>query len=140
MLKKTITYTDYNGQERTESFYFNLTKTELIEMDAAFEGGLGSLVEKIRERKDAKTLMEIFKDLIIRSYGEKSLDGKYFIKNQEVKDKFMSTEAYSELFMEMLTTNKAVEFVNGIVPKGIITNKDLKDAGITQLIQNPNQE
>lgn len=117
MLKKTITYTDYNGVERTEDFYFNLSKAELAEMELSANGGLAETFKRIIDAKDSKQLVAIFKDLVLRSYGEKSADGKRFIKSEEMRTAFSQTEAYSELFMELATNdNSAVEFVNGIVP------------------------
>ena len=118
MLKKTITYTDYNGVERTESFYFNFTKAEIAEMELSTEGGLGERIQKIIEAKDTPTLVKIFKKLILDAYGVKSDDGKRFIKSKELSDEFAQTEAYSNLFMELATnSDSASAFVNGIVPK-----------------------
>lgn len=117
MLKKTIKYTDFDGNERSEDFYFNLTKAEVTEMELSTEGGLSKTLQKIIDTKDSKRIMETFKDLILRSYGEKSPDGKRFIKNQELRDGFAQTEAYSELFMELAdNAEMAAAFVNGIVP------------------------
>lgn len=120
MYTKTITYTDYNGNERTESFYFNLTKAELSEMEYSVEGGMKSMLEKIIETKDPVKLVSMFKNLILKSYGEKSADGRRFIKNQEVLDNFTQTEAYSELYMLLSTdAEEAIAFVTGIVPKDL---------------------
>ena len=117
MLKKTITYTDYDGNERTEDFYFNLTKAEVAEMEMTHTGGMEKMLRKIVAEKDSKRIVEIFKDLILRAYGEKSADGKRFIKNQELRDSFAQTEAYSDLFMELATDAEAASaFVNGILP------------------------
>jgi hypothetical protein len=117
MLKKTITYTDFDGNERKEDFYFNLTKAEVAEMEMSTEGGLVKMIEKIVAAQDRKRIIELFKDLILNSYGEKSPDGKRFIKNQDLRDAFAQTEAYSELFMELATNAElAAAFVNGIVP------------------------
>ena len=117
MLKKTITYTDYDGNERTEDFYFNLTKAEVAEMEMSYTGGMEKMLRKIVAEKDSKRIVEVFKDLILRSYGEKSADGKRFIKNQELRDAFAQTEAYSELFMELASdAEAAAAFVNGILP------------------------
>jgi hypothetical protein len=88
MLKKTITYTDYNGVERTEDFYFNLNKAEILEMELSTEGGLQQMIEKIIAAQDMPALSKYFKDIILMSYGEKSPDGKRFIKNQEIRDAF----------------------------------------------------
>lgn len=117
MLKKTMTYVDFDGNERTEDFYFNLTKAEVTEMEMSTEGGLRNMLEKIVAAQDAKRIIEVFKDLILKAYGEKSPDGRKFIKNQELRDAFAQTEAYSDLFMELATkADAAANFVNGIIP------------------------
>jgi hypothetical protein len=118
MLKKTITYTDFNGVERTEDFYFNLTKAEIAEMELEIPGGMTAMIDRITKSQDTPSLIKLFKDLILRSYGKKSDDGRRFIKNQDVVDEFKDSEAYSELFMELATNADAASaFVNGIVPK-----------------------
>lgn len=128
MLKKTITYTDYDDVERTEDYYFNLSKAEIIMMDSSVVGGLKKRLEKIINGKDNVAIMEVFKDLIHRSYGEKSDDGKRFIKSEEISTAFEQTEAYSELVMELLSDpNNAASFVNGIFPKGLVGETDLKE-------------
>lgn len=120
MLRKTITYTDYNGTERTENFYFNLTKAELMEMELGTTGGFTEMVQNIVNAKDAPALIKIFKDLVLKAYGVKSADGKRFIKSDEIAAEFAQTEAYSILFMELATDDKAAsEFVNGIVPADV---------------------
>lgn len=120
MLKKTIKYRDYDGNEREETFYFNLSKAEVAEMELSVDGGLVKQIEKIVEEQDGKRIIEMFKDIILKSYGEKSPDGKRFVKNQELKDSFSQTEAYSELFMELATdAEAAAAFINGIVPTDI---------------------
>jgi len=117
MIKKTMTYTDYNGTERTEDHYFNLTKAEVMEMEMSTKGGLAEMINRIIAAQDQPSIIKIFKDLIIKSYGVKSPDGKRFIKNQEVIDEFVQTEAFSDLFMELATdADKAAEFINGVVP------------------------
>lgn len=127
MLKKTITYVDFDGNERTEDFYFHLTKAELTEWELSNNGGLTRLIHKIIAEKDQPKLVAIFKDIILKSYGEKSLDGKRFIKNQEVLDSFVQTEAYSQLFMELATdADAATTFINGIVPAAP-PNQDKKE-------------
>ena len=120
MLKKTMTYVDYNGTERTENFYFNLTKAEIMEMEMGTAGGLVEMINKIVDAKDAPAIINVFKELILKAYGEKSADGKRFIKSKEISDAFAQTEAYSELFMELATNaDKASEFVNGIIPANV---------------------
>ena len=117
MLKKTITYTDYNGNERTEDFYFNLTEAEIMEMEMSTAGGLAESIPRIVAAQDAPSIIKIFKDIVLKAYGVKSADGKRFIKNSAIREEFEQTEAYSKLFMELATDeDAAAEFVNGIVP------------------------
>ena len=118
MLAKTIKYTDYNGVERKETYYFNYSKAEIAEMELSTAGGLSEMIKKITEAQDGPSIMKLFKDIILGSYGVKSPDGKQFIKSDELSKQFSQTEAYSELFMELVTNaDAAAEFVNGIVPK-----------------------
>ena len=117
MLKKTITYTDYNGSERTEDFYFNLTKAEIMEMEMSTTGGLTEMINRIVAAQDAPAIISIFKELILKAYGGKSPGGKRFVKAKELATEFSQTEAYSQLFMELATNaDEASKFVNGIVP------------------------
>lgn len=117
MIKKTITYADYNGVERTEDFYFNLTKAEIMEMEMSTSGGLAEMITRIVAAQDAPAIIKIFKDLILKAYGVKSPDGKRFMKSKEISEEFEQTEAYSQLFMELVTnTDAASAFVNGIIP------------------------
>lgn len=120
MLKKTIKYTDYNGVERTEDFYFNLNKAEIMEMQLTTVGGLDAYLKKIVSAQDMPTLMRIFKDLVLKSYGVKSDDGRRFIKNDQLREEFEQTEAYSILYMELSTdADAAAAFVNGIIPADV---------------------
>ena len=120
MIKKTIPYTDYNGVERKEDFYFNLTKAEVMEMEMSTKGGLAEMIQRVVAAQDQTAIIKIFKDLIVKAYGVKSPDGKRFIKNEEVVAEFVQTEAFSELFMELATNaDAAAEFVNGIVPANL---------------------
>lgn len=117
MLKKTMTYEDYDGNKRTEDFYFNLTKAELTEMELSHDGGLVKMIETIISTQDNKRIIEVFKVLVLKAYGEKSPDGRRFKKSQEIIDSFAQTEAYSDLFMELAqNADSAAAFVNGIVP------------------------
>ncbi len=126
MLKKTIKFTDYNGVERTEDFFFNLNKAEIAEMEMSYAGGLTTYINRIIAAQDNPTLVKLFKDLILMSYGVKSDDGREFVKNDEIRNKFKHTEAYSILFMELSTNaDAAAEFVTGIIPKDLA--KDLPD-------------
>ena len=117
MLKKTFTYIDYNGVERTEDHYFNLSKAELMEMELSTTGGLAEMINKIVAAQDAPAIVKVFKDLVLKAYGQKSADGRRFIKSEELANEFAQTEAYSQLFMELATdADAAAKFVNGIVP------------------------
>lgn len=117
MLKKEISYKDYNGVERKEEFYFNLSKAEIAEMEMGVAGGLSTMINRVVVTQDVPQIMGIFKDLILKSYGVKSPDGKRFIKSDELSKEFSQTEAYSELFMELASNaDAASEFINGIVP------------------------
>ena len=116
MLKKTITYVDYNGTERKEDFYFNLSKAEIMEMEMGTTGGMVEMINRIVAAQDAPAIIDVFKKMILKAYGEKSADGKRFIKSKEISEAFSQTEAYSQLFMEHATgADAAAKFGNGIV-------------------------
>lgn len=120
MLKETRTYEDYNGVERTEDFYFNFSKAELTEMEMSLDGGLEGYLEKIVKAKDNKELVKYFKMIVLKAYGEKSDDGKRFIKSEEMQKAFSETPVYSDIFMELATDEEAgAKFVNGIIPKDL---------------------
>jgi hypothetical protein len=120
MLKKSITYTDLNGDTVTEDHYFHLSKADLVEMEMSHQGGLAKWLERIVESQDGAAIITEFRNLILKSYGVKSDDGRRFIKTQEMRDEFQSSEAYSTLFLDLCTdAGAAAEFVNGIVPQGI---------------------
>ena len=127
MLKKTITYTDYNGNERKEDFYFNLTKAEIMEMQLSTAGGLAEMIQSVIAAQDAPSIIKIFKELVLKAYGQKSPDGKRFIKSEALATEFSQTEAYSQLFMELATdADAAANFVNGIVPPDAKPGNDFK--------------
>lgn len=122
MIKKTVTYKDYNGLERTESFYFHFNQAEILDMEMSTEGGFAERIQRIIDAKDQPSLMKIIKKFVLDAYGVKSADGKRFIKNDEVKTAFVENPAYSVIFMDLVTDDKlAAEFVNGVVPE------DMKD-------------
>lgn len=117
MIKKTITYTDFNGGERTEDFYFHLTKAEITKMEMSVNGGMAERIQRIVSAQDQPAIIEVFEDLIKKSYGVKTPDGRGFVKRKEDLEAFMATEAYSQLFMELATDSDAAsKFVNGIIP------------------------
>lgn len=120
MIKKTVTYMDYNGVERTEDFYFNLTKAEVAEMEMSVEGGFSKMLEEIVASKDNVKIVSLFKQMVLKAYGEKSADGRRFMKSEEISKAFSETEAYSEIFMSLaLNESEAAAFVNGIMPANI---------------------
>lgn len=124
MLTKTIKYVDYNGTEREEKFLFNLSKAELMEMQYGTQEGLAEVITKIIEEQDIVSIMSMFKDIILKAYGEKSPDGKRFIKIDEnghkLCNKFAQSEAYSELYMELISdSEKAAAFIRAIIPNDI---------------------
>lgn len=117
MIKKEITYTDYNGIERKETFWFHLSKAELLDMMMASDGDYAETVQRIIDAKDVPALISMFKDLMMKSYGVKSEDGRRFVKSKELTEEFEQSAAYSDLYMELVTdTDKAIEFVTGIIP------------------------
>ena len=124
MLKKTMTYIDYNGTERTEDFYFNLSKAELAEMELSIEGGLSERLQKIIDTHDMPSIIQEFKTILLKTYGVKTSDGR-FEKSEELSRKFSQTAAYSDLFM-LLATNaeEAAKFINGIVPSDTQASPD----------------
>lgn len=120
MLKKTVTYTDFNDVEHTEDLFFNLSKSELMEMELKTAGGLENLIDKISKTEDTPKIVEMFKQIITMSYGIKSDDGKKFVKNDQIVEDFVASAAYDALFMELITDpDAAANFVNGIIPKDI---------------------
>lgn len=124
MITKTISYTDYEGNDRTETFYFNLSMPELMQLEGSMEGGLSKYIEKISEKQDVSAMLKIFDTLILNSYGQKSPDGKRFIKSPEMAKEFSETAAYSKLFMEIASDPKAAEaFVNGVISSATEASK-----------------
>ncbi len=126
MYKKTIKYTDYNGEEREEDFYFNLNKAEIVDMQLSVNGGFDEYIKRITAERDTAKLIKLFKELVLRSYGEKSIDGKRFIKDAEKTLEFTQTEAFSEFYVLLATnTDEAVAFIKGIFPSSPELNKEI---------------
>lgn len=118
MYIRTMTYTDYDGNERTETFYFNMSKAECLDMQLIAEGGLENYIQSIIDERDNAKLVKFFKDVILKSVGKKSPDGRRFIKSEEYTREFSQTEAYSDLYVELATnTEEAIKFFNNIIPK-----------------------
>lgn len=132
MLKETRTYTDYDGVERTEDFYFNLSKAELAEMELSEEGGLENAIQKIINAKDNKKIVDTFKDILLKSYGEKSPDGRRFVKSAELSKAFSETPVYSDMFIELATDeDRAAKFIEGIMPADVKDNiKEAEKKGL----------
>lgn len=138
MLKREITYEDFDGNKQTDIYYFNLTKSELVELEAEFEGGLEKSITAIAEAKDAATLLAQFKKIILSSYGVKSPDGKRFEKSDKLREEFQQTAAYDQLFIELATDEEAAtKFISGIIPRDLSEEvqkeKDLRQATAEKL-------
>jgi hypothetical protein len=128
MLAKKITYTNFNDEEVTETFYFNLTRAEISEMQLNHPGGYSDYLEQIIDSKDTKEIIDAFTKFILDSYGEKSPDGRFFDKSEEMKRRFHTSEAYSVLLMELIEDpNKAAEFINAIMPSTNLTEDQKKE-------------
>lgn len=145
MLSKIIKYTDYNGVEREEKFLFNLSKAELMEMEMGTTGGLAESITKIIAAQDTPSIIKVFKELLLKAYGEKSPDGKRFIKTgpdgQPLSIAFSQTEAYSILFMELASdATAAANFIKGIIPADIDTSNIELPEGIPNLLNQDNKE
>lgn len=120
MLKKTIKYEDYNGNQREEDFYFNLNKTELIEMANSKSGGLDVLMERLVKQQNVKEILSIVKEIILKAYGEKSDDGKVLMKSEDISHKFECTEAFNVLFVELVeNSDEALKFINALLPEDV---------------------
>lgn len=144
MLKKTIKYTDFNGDEVSEDYFFHLSQAELVELELSKDGGLSDAMKRIIDAEDGKGIVAEFKNIILMSYGVKSADGKRFIKNQKLREEFESSEAYSTLFMELVTNADASSaFINGIVPPGLAgtaaeITKEKEDKPVITAVPDPN--
>ncbi len=125
MLKREITYEDFDGNQQTDIFYFNVSKPDLIDLEVGYAEGFGAMIQKVIEEKDHKTLIKRFKEIVLLAYGEKSEDGKRFIKSDQLREEFSQTAAYEVLFMELATDdNAAANFLKGVLPKDMIGEID----------------
>ena len=138
MFKYTITYTDFNDIERTEDFFFHLTTPELIEMQLTSNEGYDKHVERIIKAESAKELIDTFKSILFKSYGEKSQDGRRFVKSEEISRNFSMTPAYTELFMKLATDDVfAAQFMKGLIPKNFEEDvKKLEEANARAMEKN----
>lgn len=141
MLKKLIKYVDYNGNERSENFYFNLNKAELMEMELGVTGGMRQLLQLIIDKQDVPKIVDAFKTIILKAYGEKSPDGRVFNKSKELSETFSHTEAYSNLYMELISdAKKAADFINGLMPADIVENMESDHGNLTPIDQKEAKE
>lgn len=137
MVKKTYTYTDYNGNERTETHYFDLNESEVIEIEMLTDGGLVDTIKRITDEKHSRELYLFFKDFVLKTYGKKSPDGTLFLKDDKIRHEFSCSIPYNMLVKELITdTQAAIDFFNGVIPKGSLKPKtefacDLLSAGFT---------
>lgn len=131
MLKKTITFKDLDGNDVTEDFYFNLTKAEIAELQLSHKGGYAEHLKRVISTDDGGLIISTFKDLVMRSVGRRSEDGRRFIKNKEIADEFLQSEAYSEMFLKLVTdANEGAAFVRAIMPADIVAEVDKEATGI----------
>jgi hypothetical protein len=138
MLKKSITYTDFNGNEQTEDFYFHLSRTELTEMEVSVTGGMSETLKRIVATENAKDLIEIFKKIILDSVGEKTEDGKRFVKNEAITEDFVSSPAFDVLFMDLATnSDAAAAFIKGIMPPDFAAQMELDAKKAAMLVPEP---
>lgn len=136
VLKKNITYEDFNGNKQTETFYFNLTTNEAVDWNFGHEGGLEAFAKKVIETEDVKSMVDEFKKIILMTYGERSEDGKRFIKNDQLREEFAQSAAYDALFTELATDENAlVAFLQGVMPAAVQDN--IKKLETVQLPQPP---
>ena len=141
MYVREMEYTDFNGVTRKEKFYFNLTKAEILELELGKAGGLTEYIRKIIEAQDTPTIMSLFKTLLLKSYGVKSDDGRRFIKNDQVREDFEQTQAFSDLYMLLaLDDEEASKFVNAIVPADMKVSDEQKQKYVKELIPSQTAE
>lgn len=134
MIKETVTYTDYNGMERTEDFYFNMNKVELMKMEFGSAGGFAAMVKRAIASNESAVLLDVFEKLVRDAYGVKSPDGKRFIKSKELTDEFVQSPAYETIYMKMVMDDvAAARFINGIMPKDI-QEEAAKDPEVQKLL------
>lgn len=132
MYKKRIKYTDFNDAVREEDFYFNISKSEIVKMEISEDGGLQERLERVIQAKKGREIMEVFENLILSSYGVRSLDGKSFSKSPEVIQAFKDTAAYDVFFMELVTDAEAAAiFVNAVFPADLVAEADKTRAAST---------
>lgn len=118
MLTITETYTDWNGNLRTEDFRFHFSQAELMEMEMSTEGGFSARVNRILNANSQTELFQIMKAFVLDAFGVKSDDGRRFMKDEEIRRGFQECPAYSKIFMRLATnSDEAAKFINGVTPE-----------------------
>lgn len=144
MFKTSVVYTDYDGNERTKELYFNLSKAELFDMQFGVTGGLDAVLNRIAQEHDMPRIVSMFKDIIHKAYGKKSLDGDRFVKNEETWKEFEESEAYSEFFVKLITDDEFQKsFMIGIIPQDVreaVEDKLNEDEKVVKLPDAPNAD
>jgi len=146
MYTKTITYENYNGEKRTKNFYFNLTRTELAKMELTNKAGMEATIKQMVNEDDRAKIIELFEKIVLGAYGEKSSDGEEFLKSPEIVAKFVAHPAYDVLFMELISSDKAMaDFINAIIPQDLAgqvkdNKKSLNDIMGYEVIPGPGSE
>ncbi len=136
MFEKQIEFTDFFGNKKVEKRYFNLSEAEILDAQFDSKGDFSMLIQGIANTKDQDTLGKLFKEIILRSYGEPSADGVYFNKSKEIRDRFENSALYNALYMELLfNADKASEFINKVIPvdklQDIVGKAESKKAELT---------
>ena len=117
MYKITRKFEDYNGVEKEQDFWFNLSKADILKMELSEEGGMDKRLDKLVKTKDMKEAIRVFEGLLLMAYGVKTDDGR-FVKNDQVRAEFASSAAYSDIYFELATNPEAAQkFVEGVIPK-----------------------
>jgi hypothetical protein len=128
MLTKTIKATDFDGKEYEETLYFNLTESELMELELGTEGGFTKMLQNSMNKNNVPALMKAFKEILLKSYGEKSADGRRFIKSDKITEDFLNSASYDAIYMELITNADAASaFINGVVPKKLSEKAKTKE-------------
>ena len=140
MLKKTFEYVDFNEVKQKEDFYFHLSKSELLTMEVSVKDGLGDMLKQIVKSEDGGEMTRILREIILKSVGIKSEDGKRFIKNDKIADDFAASPAFDQLFFEVATdADKAAAFIKGAVPPEFAESFDeaaLAEFGVASVSDN----
>lgn len=135
MLTKAITYTNYNGEKRTKNFYFNLTRTELAKMELTNKAGMEATIKQMVNEDDRAKIIELFEKIVLSAYGEKSSDGEEFLKSPEIVARFVAHPAYDVLFMELISSDKAMsDFINAVIPNDLAAEAEKNKKNLNDIM------